>query len=83
MVYFGMLQIALVVKDFHSNLRFRVGPIVYVQGKWVDFSAIVINRVYNLVDDDSEAYRVLFQDIDYQMIMRSHTRDGETSSLHF
>ena len=38
------------------------------------FSAMAINRVYNLVDDDSDAYRALFQDTDYQMIMRSLTR---------
>ena len=40
----------------------------------MDFSAVTINQVYNLVDDDSDAYRALFQDTDYQMIMRSLTR---------
>ena len=58
------------VREFHSNLRFRVGPIVYVQGKWVDFSVVAIN----LVNDDSDAYKALFQDTDYQMIMRFLTR---------
>ena len=40
----------------------------------MDFSAVAIIRVYNLVDDDSDAYKALFQDIDYQMIMRSLIR---------
>ena len=47
------------VREFHSNLRFRVGSMVYVRVKWVDFSAITINQVYNLVDNDSEAYSAL------------------------
>ena len=57
--------IAPVVREFHSNLRFRVDSIVYVQGKWVDFNIAAINRFYNLVDDDSEAYKALFQNVDY------------------
>ena len=36
----------------------------------MDFSTAAINRMYNLVDDDRDAYRALFQDTDYQMIMR-------------
>ena len=63
-----------VVREFHSNLWFWVGSTVYVRGKWVDFSVAVINRVYNLVDDDRDAYRALFQDTYYQMIMRFLTR---------
>ena len=67
-------KIALVVKELHSNLWFL--------GKWVDFSATTINLVYNLVDDDSEAYRALFQDTDYQMIMRSLTRGRGVWKCH-
>ena len=55
---------ALVVGEFHSNLRFRLGTMVYVKGKWVDFSATVINLVYNVGDNDSDAYKALFQDTD-------------------
>ena len=55
-------RIAPIVREFHFNLWFRVGTTVYVQGKWMDFSAAVINRVYNLVDNDSEAYKALFKD---------------------
>ena len=56
-----LLGIAPVVIDFHSNLRYQMDSIVYVRGKWVDFRATSINRVFNLVEDDSEAYRALFQ----------------------
>ena len=48
--------------------------IVYVRGKWVDFSVATINRVYNLVDDDSDAYKALFHNIDYHMMIRVLTR---------
>ena len=48
----------------------------------MDFSAAMINRVYNLVDDDSDAYKALFQDIDYHMIMRSLTRSGGAWKRH-
>ena len=40
----------------------------------MDFSAVKINQVYNLVDNDSDTYKAPFQDTDYQMIMRSLTR---------
>ena len=45
--------------------------IVYVRGKWMDFSAATINRVYNLVDDNSHTYRALFQNTDYHMMMQA------------
>ena len=31
----------------------------------MDFSVAMINWVYNLVDDDGDAYRALFEDTDY------------------
>ena len=68
------LGIAPVFRKFHPNLRFRLGTAVYVRGKWVDFSAIAINRVYNLVDNYNDAYRASFQDTENQSIMRSLTR---------
>ena len=40
----------------------------------MDFSATTINQMYNLVDDDSNDYMALFQDTDYQMIMRFLTK---------
>ena len=60
-----LVGIALIVCEFYSNPRFRVGSTVYVRGKWVDFSTIAINRLYNMVDDDSEAYEALFHNTDY------------------
>ena len=35
----------------------------------MDFSDAAINRVFNLVDDDNEAYMALFQHTDYHMMM--------------
>ena len=35
----------------------------------MDFSVTTINRVYNLVDKDSEAYKALFQDANDQLMM--------------
>ena len=43
--------------------------IVYVRGKWVDLSAAMINTVFNLVDDDGDMYRALFQNTNYHMMM--------------
>ena len=60
-----LLGIAPVVREFHSNLRYQIDTTVYVRGKWVDFSAATINRVFNLVDDDNLVYRALFQYTDY------------------
>ena len=40
----------------------------------MDFSATTINRVYNLVDGDRDAYRALFRNIDYHMMMQALTR---------
>ena len=48
------------VREFHSNVRYMVGSTIYVRGKWVDFSVAAINRVYYVVDDDSDAYKALF-----------------------
>ena len=69
-----------VVHEFHSNLRGRVSSTVYVGGKWVDFSAIEINRLYNLVDDDNDTYRVIFLDTDYQQLMDPSPGDGVNGS---
>ena len=53
-----------------------------MRGKWVGFSATTINRVYDLVDDDSEAYRALFQNTDYQQLMRVLTRGVREWTRH-
>ena len=36
----------------------------------MDFSAATINRLYNLVDDDSDSNKALFLNTDYQQLMR-------------
>ena len=52
-----------------------------MRGKWVDFSVAAINRFYDMVDDDSEAYKALFQNTNYQQLMRILTRGiGEWTS---
>ena len=61
--------VALVVREFHSNMPFKVGITVFVRGKWVEFGAQAINRIYYLMDDDSVEYRALFADIDYERLM--------------
>ena len=66
--------IALVVLEFHTNLRSRVGSTVYVWGKWVSFNTVAINRFYNPIDNDNEAYTTLFQNKDYQQLVRPLTR---------
>ena len=73
---------APIVCEFHSNLLGRVGSTVYVRGKWVDFSATTINRLYNLVEADSDAYRALFLDTDYQLLMRSLTKGRDVWKCH-
>ena len=62
-------RISPVVGEFHSNLMGRIGTIVYVRENGVDFNASVINKVYNLVDDNSDTCKALFQNTNYQMIM--------------
>ena len=32
-------EVALIVREFHYNLPFRIGTTVFVQGRWVDFGA--------------------------------------------
>ena len=62
------------MQEFHSNLPFKVGTIVFVQGKWVEFGAQAINRIYRLLDDDSAEYRALFADTDYESLMQELTK---------
>ena len=66
-------RVAPVVREFHSNLPFKVGTTVFVRGRWVEFSAQAINRIYRLMDDDSAECRALFADIDYERLMQELT----------
>ena len=62
-------RLALVVREFHSNLRFWVGTTVFVRGRWVDFGARAINQIYQLRDHDSEEYQALFLATDFESLM--------------
>ena len=66
--------VAPVVREFHSNLPFKVGTTVFVRGKWVEFGAQAINRIYRLLDDDSAEYKALFADTDYERLMQELTK---------
>ena len=61
--------VASVVWEFHSNLPFKVGTTVFVRGKWVEFGAQAINRIYRLLNDNSAEYRALFTETDYEPLM--------------
>ena len=65
--------VALVVREFHSNLLFWVGTTVFVQGKWVNFRAWAINQIYHLREDDSEEYQALFMATDSESLMQELT----------
>ena len=67
-------KVALVVREFHSNLRFRVGTIVFVRGRWVDFRARAIIQIYQLREDESEEYQVLFVATDFEIPMQELTQ---------
>ena len=62
------------MREFHSNLPFKVGTTVFVRGKWVEFGAQAINRIYRLLDDDSAEYRALFANTDYESLMQELTK---------
>ena len=63
--------IALIVREFFSNLPHMDGFSVYVHGKWVQFDVATINRAYSLRDNDSDAYRALFQSPNYDLLLQS------------
>ena len=50
------LGVALIVHEFHANLRDKIGSTVYVQGVWVPFDSVTINNYFELEDEDEEEY---------------------------
>ena len=66
--------VASIVREFHSNLRFRVGTIVFVRDRWVEFGAQTINQIYQLRDDDSEEYQALFVATNFESLMHELTQ---------
>ena len=66
--------VAPVVLEFYSTLPFKVGTTIFVRGKWVEFGAQAINRIYRLLDDDSAEYRELFADAYFERLMQELTQ---------
>ena len=66
-------RMALVIREFHSNLRFRVGTTVFIRGRWVDIGAQAINQIYQLREDNSEEYQALFVAADFKSLMQELT----------
>ena len=81
-------RVARVVREFHSNLPFKVGATIFVRGMWVEFGTQAINRIYWLMDDDNIEYRALFADTDYERLMQKLTHSqgvwrGQPSTSNF
>ena len=66
--------VALIIREFNSNLPFRVGTIVFVRGRWVNFEERAIDRFYQLREDDSKEYRALFEATDFEGLMQELTQ---------
>ena len=66
---------ALVVWEFHSNLPLKVSTTIFVRGKWIEYVAQAINRIYRLLDDESAEYKALFSNIDNERLMQELTHD--------
>ena len=64
------LRIAPIVREFHANLRDRVGFKVFFKGVWVPFNGATINRVLGLLDIDRDEFRQLFQNSYYNEILK-------------
>ena len=67
------LGVALVVREFRTNLQDKVGSTIFVQWKWVLFDASTINRVFGLTDADSEKFIALYQEPNYELILEELT----------
>ena len=62
------------MREFHSNLPFKVSITVFIWGEWVEFSFQAINRIYRLLDNENAEYRALFVDINYERLMQELTQ---------
>ena len=66
--------VAPVVREFHSNLCFRVNTTVFIRVRWVDFGALAINQFYQLWEDDSEEYHALLMATNFESLMHELTQ---------
>ena len=62
------LRVAPVVSEFHANLHDRIGSTVFVRGVWVPFDSLTINRFFELQEEDSEEYRALYREPNYEKV---------------
>ena len=60
----------MVVREFYANLASHVLKRVWVCGVLVDFSAMSINRCYNLESVNSEAYDRLHENPNHLKVLR-------------
>ena len=56
--------------EFHGNLRDKIGSIIFVQGVWVPFDSLIINRFFKLQDEDNKEYQALYRDRNYDLILK-------------
>ena len=49
--------VASIVREFHSNLRFRVDTTMFLSSRWVELGVWTINQIYQLRGDDSGSTR--------------------------
>ena len=69
------LGVALVVREFCTNLQDKVGSTIFVQWKWVLFDASTINRVFGLTNADSKKFIALYREPNYELVLEELT-DG-------
>lgn len=55
----GVLQ---VVKEFYANLEERVDDKVFVRGKWVNISSVVINNLIRTPEQEEDDNLVLMEE---------------------
>ena len=59
------LGVAPIMQEFHANLLDMVYSPMFVQGVWVPFDSVTINRAFALNDVDSKEYKAMFREPNY------------------
>ena len=63
-------RITPIVRELHANMRDIVGFTVFVRGVWVPFDGATINRVLGLSNIDSDEFKQLVRNPDYNEIVK-------------